>query len=186
MCPQEATILFQLAHPNVLAVGGIVDEPGICSINIYEPTTGNLSQHLMSTPDTPASSLRDYAIQIARGLSYATGAGVFHWDVAARNILLSSDRQCKLANFGLNKAFDDRTPNGFYTNPQQQVVMRWSPPEVVGTEAAQHGNNAAEDVWAFGWCLYELYTGGECAPVLRGTVLRGPSARCHVVADAPA
>ena len=43
----------------------------------------------------------DYAIKVAEGLSYVHSQEILHNDIAARNVLVSTDGELKLADFGL-------------------------------------------------------------------------------------
>lgn len=73
---------------------------------------------------------------------------------------MDSKLACKLANFNLRKNLTDEAPNGFYTNPVGQRVMRWPAPEVGIMEGGHRKYSPVEDVWGYGIMLYELFTKG--------------------------
>eukprot|EP00730_Choanoeca_flexa_P000527 TRINITY_DN10233_c0_g1_i6.p1 TRINITY_DN10233_c0_g1~~TRINITY_DN10233_c0_g1_i6.p1 ORF type:complete len:855 (+),score=206.96 TRINITY_DN10233_c0_g1_i6:320-2566(+) len=102
--------------------------------------------------------IRKFALDICEALIYLARRNFVHWDVAARNVYLTEGYQAKLGNFGLRKHHTDRVEDGWYTRPSGVAVMRWSPPEVASTEHRQRQMDHAEDVWCYGFFLYEMLT----------------------------
>lgn len=45
-----------------------------------------------------------WSFQVARGMAYLASRGVLHGDLAARNILLCSDKVVKISDFGLSRS----------------------------------------------------------------------------------
>eukprot|EP00051_Salpingoeca_urceolata_P024765 m.437758 g.437758 ORF g.437758 m.437758 type:complete len:439 (+) comp20273_c1_seq36:4204-5520(+) len=155
----EAKYMAQFAHPNVLAVGGVVSasEPRMI---VHELVLGSLADYLPGRT-VEVGLLRKFALEVCNGLTYLGRHAFVHWDVACRNIFLDSHQLCKIGNLGLEKTSTDPAPKGFYTNPLGKRVMRWSAPEYVDTEASARRNTTQEDVWCFGFFLYELMTQGR-------------------------
>lgn len=58
------------------------------------------------------STLLLYGCQLSSALSYLDSRKFVHRDIAARNVLVSSDRCVKLSDFGLSRWIDD---DSFYT-----------------------------------------------------------------------
>lgn len=84
--------------------------------------------------------------------------GIVHWDVACRNVLLDARYTCRLANFCQRpETPSSDSTSGLYKSYAGQVLRRWSPPEAPGN--APH--DIMGDVWALGFCLYEIFTGGK-------------------------
>jgi hypothetical protein len=52
-------------------------------------------------------------------------------------------------------------------------VIRWSPPEVGMTEGSVRRINSSEDLWCYGFFLYELFTKGMRGDDLTGVLFRG-------------
>ncbi|EGD80456.1 TK/EPH protein kinase [Salpingoeca rosetta] len=156
---EEATILSDLRHVNVLSVHGMSKDGPI--ILVHEPTKRGYLSDFLAKNTTDNSLLRKIALDIVDALIYLSSRNVVHWDVAARNVLVTEDVRCKLANFARRKEADDPAPEGWYTAPTQERLMRWSPPEVVGRETQQQRRmSVQEDIWGFGLFLYELFTAG--------------------------
>lgn len=55
--------------------------------------------HTITTTD-----LVCWSFQVARGMAYLASRGVLHGDLAARNILLCSDKVVKICDFGLSRS----------------------------------------------------------------------------------
>ena len=60
---------------------------------------GNLKSWLLDN-SIPYVQRLSIALDACKGLKYLAGRGIVHRDVAARNILLSSEKRGKLADFG--------------------------------------------------------------------------------------
>ena len=70
-------------------------------------------------------------------------------DLAARNILVGLNEQCKVADFGLLREIDD----GCYLHTgATKVPIRWCAPECLKTGKY----NPASDVWSYGVLLREM------------------------------
>jgi serine/threonine protein kinase len=93
---------------------------------------------------------------LAKGLEYIHQQNVIHRDVKPENILLSSNNEVKLADFGLA---EDRRKQ----DPIFGIVgtLPYVPPELwEGTNP----HNEKVDIWAFGVVFCELLSGIENAP----------------------
>ncbi len=58
----------------------------------------------------------------AEGLAYLAKRGVVHRDIAARNILVSSERRGKIADFGMSR--DTESESEYYTSKGGAVPVR--------------------------------------------------------------
>jgi hypothetical protein len=84
-----------------------------------------------------------------------------HRDVAARNVLLTSELRGKLADFGLSR---HNSASGYYrSRAADDMPLRWMAPELLDASDQQTLNkySSATDCWAFGVMLYEMWTGAE-------------------------
>eukprot|EP00055_Hartaetosiga_balthica_P014289 m.77771 g.77771 ORF g.77771 m.77771 type:complete len:607 (+) comp8554_c0_seq4:220-2040(+) len=153
----EATVLSDCDHPNIIRIYGVIIDSAITLVHEPFPES-NGSLYMFLQDDIEKSLLRKFAIDIAEALIYLSSRKMVHWDVAARNVLVTDDVRCKLCNFARRKDIDDPAPSGWYTAPDGNVLMRWSPPEVVDVEKEDRIMSSKEDVWCFGFFMYELYT----------------------------
>ncbi|KAJ4956513.1 hypothetical protein NE237_013296 [Protea cynaroides] len=153
----EVNYLGQLHHPNLVKLFGYCLE-GESRLLVYEfMPKGSLENHLFKRGGQPLSwAIRiKVAIGAARGLSFLHDAEsqVIYRDFKASNILLDSEFNAKLSDFGLAKA----GPTGDRTHVSTQVMgtRGYAAPEYVATGRL----SAKSDVYSFGVVLLELLTG---------------------------
>jgi eukaryotic-like serine/threonine-protein kinase len=96
-------------------------------------------------------------VQVARAVAYAHGRLVVHRDLKPSNVLVTSDGQAHLLDFGIAKLLDEATPEGVGLTQQQERVMtpHYASPEQVAGESI----TVQSDVYSLGVLLYELLTG---------------------------
>ncbi|KAK2981522.1 hypothetical protein RJ640_000093 [Escallonia rubra] len=131
----EVNYLGQLRHPNLVKLVGFCLE-GENRLLVYEyMPRGSLENHLFKRSSQPLSwAVRiKVAVDAARGLSFlhASESQVIYRDFKASNILLDSDFNAKLSDFGLAKA----GPTGDMTHVSTQVMgtQGYAAPEYVST-----------------------------------------------------
>lgn len=91
-----------------------------------------------------------FVYQILRGLKYIHSANVLHRDLKPSNLLVNSNCDLKICDFGLARGVED-TPAG---NLTEYVVTRWyRAPEIM---LACHEYSKAIDVWSVGCIFAEL------------------------------
>lgn len=109
---QEAKLFWTLKHPNIVSLHGVcLLPPKFCLVMEYAKG-GSLNRILSSSRRIPPDVLIDWAIQIARGMTYLhNGApiSVIHRDLKSSNVLISESiddgdlrgRTLKITDFGL-------------------------------------------------------------------------------------
>jgi hypothetical protein len=99
----------------------------------------------------PLAQAIDIAMQILRGLAYAHGRGIVHRDIKPANVLLTSEGQAKIADFGIARPDDSSmTATGTLVGTPNYM----SPEQVQG-----HTTTQRSDLFSFGAVLYEMLTG---------------------------
>uniref|UniRef100_A0A6N2KNY9 non-specific serine/threonine protein kinase n=1 Tax=Salix viminalis TaxID=40686 RepID=A0A6N2KNY9_SALVM len=152
----EVDFLGQLHHPNLVKLIGycIEDDQRLL---VYEfMTRGSLENHLFRrTIPLPWSSRIKIALGAAKGLAFLHGGPepVIYRDFKTSNILLDSEYNAKLSDFGLAKA----GPQGDKTHVSTRVVgtYGYAAPEYVMTGHL----TSKSDVYSFGVVLLEILTG---------------------------
>ncbi|KAL5747413.1 hypothetical protein ACOSP7_024414 [Xanthoceras sorbifolium] len=153
----EVDYLGQLHHPNLVKlIGFCLDGENRLLVYEYMPK-GSLENHLFrrGTRPLPWSLRIKVAIGAARGLSFLHDSEqqVIYRDFKASNILLDSEFNAKLSDFGLAKA----GPTGDRTHVSTQVMgtQGYAAPEYIAT-----GRLTSKcDVYSFGVVLLELLSG---------------------------
>lgn len=152
----EVDFLGQLHHPNLVKLIGycIEDDQRLL---VYEfMTRGSLENHLFRrTIPLPWPNRIKIALGAARGLAFLHGGTepVIYRDFKTSNILLDSEYNAKLSDFGLAKA----GPQGDKTHVSTRVVgtYGYAAPEYVMTGHL----TSKSDVYSFGVVLLEILTG---------------------------
>ena len=104
----------------------------------------------------PGALLR-FGREVAQALHFLEARAILHRDVATRNVLLTEDATCKLADFGLAR---NVVKTDYYRldAASAPIPVRWMAPEVLS-----HGMcSPAGERWSFGVLLWEIYSlGGQ-------------------------
>lgn len=152
----EVDFLGQLHHPNLVKLIGYCIEDDQRLLAYEFMTRGSLENHLFRrTIPLPWSNRIKIALGAAKGLAFLHGGTepVIYRDFKTSNILLDSEYNAKLSDFGLAKA----GPQGDKTHVSTRVVgtYGYAAPEYVMTGHL----TAKSDVFSFGVVLLEILTG---------------------------
>jgi serine/threonine protein kinase len=87
-------------------------------------------------------------------MEYVASQGIVHRDLASRNILVSKDKVCKVADFGFARRVDDDCV--YVRKSTNPVPVKWMAPE------ALEGNKFTlkSDVFSLGILMWEIVTLG--------------------------
>lgn len=151
----EVNYLGQYQHPNLVKlIGYCLDGENRLLVYEFMPK-GSLENHLLRRGAQPLPwEIRiKVALGAARGLYFLHDEQVIYRDFKASNILLDSEFNAKLSDFGLAK----EGPTGDRTHVSTQVIGThgYAAPEYVATGRL----TAKSDVYSFGVVLLELLSG---------------------------
>jgi len=186
---QEAQAAAALDHPNIVAIYEVGEFEGqqYFSMQLVAGTSVDqllrvrqqqLAEGRMPEPcallDSPTAAARLMAT-VARAVHHAHQRGILHRDLKPGNILLDTQGEPRVTDFGLAKYLDQRAEL-----TQADRVM--GTPYYVSPEQAQGGTGltTATDVYSLGAVLYHLLTGQPVAQAntawetLRAVVEREP------------
>ncbi|KAG8366147.1 hypothetical protein BUALT_Bualt17G0045700 [Buddleja alternifolia] len=153
---REVTSLSHIKHPNLVALLGHCDGEDE-SFLIYELCdNGNLSEWLFGKQKILTWIQRlEIAIDCARGLwflhTYPEGC-IVHRDIKPTNILLGSNFQAKLSDFGLSKVI---CMGLSYVSSEVRGTFGYVDPEY----QKNHHVHSSTDVYSFGIVLLQLLSG---------------------------
>jgi len=152
---RERQILASLNHPNIAVLhdGGVSEkgEPFLAMEYVEGETLIEYSENnRLSTPE----KLRLF-LKICSAVSYAHRNLVVHRDIKPSNILVTSEGDPKLLDFGLAKAFESDTST-------TQTELRAFTPAYASPEQIQGQHiTTASDIYSLGAVFYELLTGAK-------------------------
>jgi cyclin-dependent kinase 7 len=157
---REIKLLKELKDPNIIELIDAFPHKGNLHL-VFEFMESDLEavirdRNIVLSP----ADIKSYLQMTLQGLAFVHKKWVLHRDMKPNNLLIASDGQLKLADFGLARLFG--SPNPKFTH---QVFARWyrAPELLFGSK--QYG--AGVDVWAAGCIFAEL--------LLRRPFLQGSS-----------
>jgi serine/threonine-protein kinase len=167
---REARVLATLDHPNI---GALYDfqQSGEIRYLVMQLVEGETLADRIDSGPIPLEEILVLFSQIALGLEAAHEKGVIHRDLKPANIIITSEGQAKVLDFGM--AASEESVSGI-SSPTDVTKPSDTPPQsklttdgaILGTPAYMAPEQARGkkidkrvDIWAFGCCLYEALTG---------------------------
>ena len=166
---KEVKFMATLDHDNVVRLLAVCKTAGESFIMMEYMENGDLNRFLQRQtlmPDTIAG-LHDnevtpiillyIGVQIASGMRYLSSHQLIHRDICTRNCLVGKDFIVKISDFEMGRNLYESA----YYKVQGTVVLpiRW-----MACETFYGKFSVKSDAWAFGVCLWEIYTLGKVDP----------------------
>lgn len=151
---QEAQLLAQLRHPNLVQVFDFFAEPGGAQYLVMEYVRGeNLATKVEREGALSPAQVNQWYLETLDAVAYLHNfqPPIVHRDVKPGNIVITPQGQAVLVDFGIAKTF---VPGQKTARPARAVTPAFSPPEQYGT-----GTDPRSDIYALGATLYFILTG---------------------------
>ncbi|HSH00515.1 MAG TPA: protein kinase, partial [candidate division Zixibacteria bacterium] len=172
---REARTAAQVTHSNITAIYDIADftDPaggGSSQYIVMEYVEGKSLKDYLAATETDMAALLRLAEKIAAGIAAAHRLNIVHRDIKADNILINTDGDPKILDFGLAKAVDERpeTTKTAADEGEGETVSKELTEigKIVGTvnymspeQARGDHLDTRSDVFSFGVLLYRMTTG---------------------------
>ncbi|KAL0064324.1 hypothetical protein AAF712_008770 [Marasmius tenuissimus] len=158
----EVITWHQLAHRNLATLYGLVQSPTSIGMVSLWCDSGTICRYVR---DHPGAGKFDLLVQVASGVSYLHNfvPPIVHGDLKAGNILIDSQGQAVITDFGLSKIMSDhlssigiKKPTSFFAGS-----TRWMAPELIHAQVEDKKIQVTtySDIYAFGAVCLEVATG---------------------------
>lgn len=151
---RELKILKKVRHPNVITIYDVIKTRTRIYI-FMDLAAASVSSHLEATEE-PASeqTARNWFGGISNAIAYLHQIEIAHRDLKNDNILIDSNGQAKLTDFGFACFTYDRKTRTEALSTTSCGTKAYVAPEVFNPPY----NAKMADVWSLGVCLYECTT----------------------------
>ena len=146
----EVRIARQVSHPNVCRVYDIGEIEGQLFLSMEYVDGEDLGSLLRRIGRLPSDKAIEFARKICAGLAAAHDKGVLHRDLKPANIMIDSQGQVVVMDFGLAAVADQIV--GLEIKAGTPAYM--SPEQLAGREVT-----VRSDIYALGLVLFEMFTG---------------------------
>jgi predicted ATPase/DNA-binding CsgD family transcriptional regulator len=152
---KEARTLASLTHPHIIHVIDFAVENGIPFLVMEYAINGSLRQRHPQGSSLPSEIIISYVRQMASALQYAHDQRLIHRDVKPENMLLGSDNNLLLSDFGLALP---TYQNGSLSTQVMEPVMGGTT-AYLAPEQLQSKPQPASDQYSLGIVVYEWLCG---------------------------
>ncbi|KAK5459837.1 serine/threonine-protein kinase gin4 [Exophiala xenobiotica] len=148
---REVVIMKLITHPNIINLYDIWENRGELYLVLEYVSGGELFDYVSSNGALPEGEAVRLFRQIIAGLSYCHRFNICHRDLKPENILLDSQRNIKLADFGMAAL----QPSGTWLNTSCGSPHYAAPEIILGQQ--YRGDMA--DIWSTGIILFAMLNG---------------------------
>lgn len=152
---QEACILGQIKHPNIIEFIGVVSDNKLDKFVTEYAEGGDLLNFLQDPRKKLTIKERiAFCKDVSSGMAYLESIKCIHRDLAARNCLVkgTDPYTVKISDFGLS-----RLDGQCSLSDDNEIPVKWAAPEVLNGDDI----TSKSDVWSFGILMWEIFSKGK-------------------------
>ncbi|HUI09114.1 MAG TPA: protein kinase [Bacteroidota bacterium] len=149
---KEAQAASALDHPNICTIHEISEtSEGLLFICMAFYGGENLSTRIAAGPLEPGAAI-DVVVRIGRGLAKAHEYGIVHRDIKPANVIITSEGEVKIVDFGLAKLSGGTQITRVGA---RMGTLPYMSPEQIRGNTLDHRT----DIWSLGVLLFQTLTG---------------------------
>ncbi|NXH20459.1 PLK4 kinase, partial [Bucco capensis] len=148
----EVKIHCQLKHPSILELYNYFEDSNYVYLILEMCHNGEMSRYIKNRKKPfSEEEARHFLRQITTGMLYLHSHGILHRDLTLSNVLLTSNMDVKIADFGLATQLK---------MPHEKHYTMCGTPNYISPEIATRSPHGLEsDVWSLGCMFYTLLIG---------------------------
>jgi len=184
---REAQSAASLSHPNIVNVYDWGKFEGTYFIVMEEVQGRTLAEILATNKQLTSKQAAEIASEVAAALGFAHDNHVAHRDIKPANILIGTNGQVKVADFGIARALNAPTEaNLTQVGSVMGTATYFSPEQAQGAQP-----DPRSDLYSLGIVLYEMvagkppFTGENPVSIAYKQVHDAPQPLVQIVADVP-
>src|ERR687898_742872 len=152
---REAQAAANLSHPNIVNVYDWGKYEGTYFIAMEYVQGRTLADILRANGHVTSKQAAEIASEVAAALNFAHEAGLVHRDIKPANILIGSNGQVKVADFGIARAMNAPTEaNLTQAGAVMGTASYFSPEQAQGAQP-----DPRSDLYSLGVVMYEMVAG---------------------------
>ena len=150
---REARVVAKLEHPNIVPIYDYAEHEGRPYL-VMKFIEGETLKSRLARGSLSAEEINRVVDAVGSALAYAHAQGILHRDIKPSNVLIATDGQMYLADFGLARI----AQAGESTLSSDSIM---GTPQYISPEQARGDKNldAGTDIYSFGVMLYEMVVG---------------------------
>jgi len=156
---QEITILKRIHHPYIVDLKEVMSSKDKIFMAMELVTGGDLFDKIAVEGPMKEPAAKTLFVQLLSALHYCHSQGIYHRDLKPENVLLSSEGNVKLSDFGLGTVRQEDTIKSAGLLNTICGTPNYAAPEVL---ARKGYDGATADIWSLGVVLYVVLAG--CLP----------------------
>jgi len=148
----EVRAVGKLMHPHIVSAYDAMCDNGMCHLIMEYIDGTNLKEFCTEKTLLPLDDILKYAFQCAKAIEYAHQNGVVHRDIKPGNIMLSTEGNVKISDFGIAHVQGIKDTS---MSKRLAGTVSYMSPEQINNEDL----TPQSDLFSLGVVLYELLTG---------------------------
>jgi eukaryotic-like serine/threonine-protein kinase len=152
---REAQAAANLSHPNIVNVYDWGKYEGTYFIAMEYVQGRNLAEILKTNKQLTPKQAAEIASEVAAALGFAHEAGLAHRDIKPANVMIGSNGQVKVADFGIARAMNSATESNLtQAGSVMGTASYFSPEQAQGAQP-----DPRSDLYSLGIVMYEMVAG---------------------------